>query len=180
MHNAHQGITLSPITKPDFPLLRTLAATIWRQHYAVIISAPQIDYMLAGRLGDENLRGYLWAADRWLELLRVAGSPVGYCGSELSLEHPTELKLGQLYVLEPHRGQGLGKRMLAHVETRACDLGRPTLVLQVNRQNTGAIAFYESAGFRIRREAVFDIGNGFVMDDYVMVKPLGTVGPSPV
>jgi GNAT superfamily N-acetyltransferase len=33
------------------------------------------------------------------------------------------MKLGQLYVLASHRGLGLGKFMLGHVESRARELG---------------------------------------------------------
>jgi ribosomal protein S18 acetylase RimI-like enzyme len=43
----------------------------------------------------------------------------------------------------------------------------------VNKRNPGAISFYKAAGFTIAREAVFDIGSGFVMDDYIMEKRLG-------
>jgi len=46
------------------------------------------------------------------------------------------------------------------------------LWLQVNKRNSGAIGFYEAAGFVRVREAVFDIGAGFVMDDYVRAKRL--------
>ena len=46
------------------------------------------------------------------------------------------------------------------------------LWLQVNKQNTGAVGFYTAAGFEVIREAVFEIGGGFVMDDYVMRKPV--------
>jgi ribosomal protein S18 acetylase RimI-like enzyme len=80
------------------------------------------------------------------------------------------LKIGQLYVLESHRGKGLGRFMLGYVESRARELGRHTLTLQVNKRNTGAIGFYRRAGFDVVREAVFDIGAGFVMDDFVMGK----------
>jgi ribosomal protein S18 acetylase RimI-like enzyme len=82
------------------------------------------------------------------------------------------MKLGQLYVLASHRGLGLGKFMLGHVEQRARDLGRYLLWLQVNKRNTGAVGFYTAAGFEVVREAVFEIGGGFVMDDYVMTKGL--------
>jgi ribosomal protein S18 acetylase RimI-like enzyme len=82
------------------------------------------------------------------------------------------MKLGQLYVLESYRGMGLGRFMLGHVEARARKLDRQMLWLQVNKKNAGAIAFYRSAGFEVVREAEFDIGSGFVMDDYVMAKPL--------
>ena len=80
------------------------------------------------------------------------------------------MKLGQLYVLASHRGLGLGKFMLGHVESRARELGCRSLWLQVNKRNTGAVGFYTAAGFEVVREAVFEIGGGFVMDDYVMAK----------
>ena len=168
-------VTLTPVVEPEFVVLRELAGTIWRQHYTGIVSHAQIDYMLAGRFSDEALREYIQAADRWLELLRVSGTPVGYCGYELTAMGSDEgvsadMKLGQLYVLESHRGMGLGRFMLGHIEERARDLSRHSLWLQVNKKNAGAIAFYRSAGFEVVREAVFDIGGGFVMDDYLMVK----------
>ena len=167
--------TLAPVTEPEFPVLRELADTIWRQHYAGIISAAQIDYMLAGRFSDEALREHVRAADRWLELLRVSGTPVGYCGYELASidgkeRAAADMKLGQLYVLDSHRGMGLGRFMLGHIEGRARDLGRRLLWLQVNKRNTGAVGFYRAAGFEVIRDAVFEIGGGFVMDDYVMAK----------
>ena len=168
-------VTLTPVADADFSVLRELAGTIWRQHYAGLITTAQIDYMLADRFSDEALREHIQAADRWLELLRVSGTPVGYCGYELADMDRDEgvsaaMKLGQLYVLESYRGVGLGRFMLGHVEQRARALGRHSLWLQVNKKNAGAIAFYRSAGFEVVREAVFEIGDGFVMDDYLMVK----------
>jgi len=172
----NKDATLNAVTKHDYVDLRALADTIWRKHYAAIISVAQIDFMLSGRFSDEALREYAHAADRWLVLLRVSGTPVGYCGYELADEYGDEkvaaMKLGQLYVLESHRGRSLGRFMLRHVESRAGDLGRRVLFLQVNKQNRGAIGFYAAAGFTIACEAVFDIGSGFVMDDYVMEKRL--------
>jgi ribosomal protein S18 acetylase RimI-like enzyme len=169
------AVTLTPVTEPDFAVLHQLAVTIWRQHYAAIISAGQIDYMLAGRFSDDALREHVQAADRWLELLRVGEKPVGYCGYELAGmdgrgSAAADVKLGQLYLLESHRGMGLGWHMLRHVEARARELGRRAIWLQVNKKNAAAMAFYRSAGFEVIREAVFEIGGGFVMDDYVMAR----------
>jgi ribosomal protein S18 acetylase RimI-like enzyme len=172
---SRSGVSLTPVTEADFPTLRELAGTIWRQHYAGIVSHAQIDYMLAARFSDEGLREHIQAADRWLELLCVSDQPVGYCGYELANvpgdeSRPVAMKLGQLYVLESHRGMGLGKLMLTHVEGVARDLEKSPLWLQVNKKNTVALGFYRAMGFEVAREAVFDIGDGFVMDDYVMVK----------
>lgn len=170
-------ITLVPISRPDFTVVRQLAATIWRKHYVGIVSAAQIDCMLAARLCDDALWEHVGAADRWLELLCLSGAPVGYCSYELGWIDPDEgrraaMKVGQLYLLESQRGLGLGRFMLRHIEERARELGRQTLWLQVNKRNTGAARFYEAAEFKVVREATFDIGGGFVMDDYVMAKPV--------
>lgn len=162
---------LDPVAEADFETLARLGETIWRSHYASIISMAQIDYMLSGRYTPDQLRAYLDADDRWLELLRLDGRPVGYCSYALSAT-PGEMKLEQLYLQEECRGKGLGGLMLRHVEARARERGCRVLMLTVNKQNAGSIAVYRKSGFRVREEAVFDIGNGFVMDDYVMQKLL--------
>jgi len=43
--------------------------------------------------------------------------------------------------------------------------------LNVNRFNN-ARWFYEKIGFRVVRDEVIDIGQGFVMDDHVMELPI--------
>ena len=162
---------LDPLTDADFATVAALGETIWRGHYIGMISAEQVDYMLKGRYTPEKLRAYLGAADRWLRILRVDGRPVGYCSYALG-PTPTELKLEQLYLLAELKGQGLGGLMLRNVEAEARRLGCRSLWLTVNKGNAASIAIYRKAGFTVREEAVFDIGNGFVMDDYVMEKRL--------
>lgn len=166
---------LDAVTAADFETLARLAEAIWRAHYTRIIGSAQIDYMLAGRYTPGKLRLYLNADDRWLLLLRTdspTGSrAIGYCSYALT-DNPGEMKLEQLYLLPELHGQGLGKLMLRHVEEQASARGRSTLMLQTNKRNDIAIAFYRKAGFTVREEAVFDIGGGFVMDDYLMEKVL--------
>jgi ribosomal protein S18 acetylase RimI-like enzyme len=164
-------VRIAPMTEADFPTVARLGETIWRGHYSKIISMAQIEYMLAGRYVPEKLRVYLNAKDRWLDLLRLDGEPVGYCSYSLT-GIPGEIKLEQLYLLAEHKGKGLGGRMLRHVETEARKRDCRRLMLTVNKYNTDSIAIYEKFGFDVEEEAVFDIGNGYVMDDYVMVKAL--------
>lgn len=165
------GVSLDALTEADFETLARLAEEIWRAHYSRMISPAQIDYMLEGRYTPERLRGYLHSDQRWLWLLRVDGVPAGYCSCALG-EAPDGMKLEQLYLRAAHTGRGLGGRMLRHVEAQARAHGRGTLYLTVNKGNADAIAMYRASGFTVREEAVFDIGNGYVMDDYVMAKPL--------
>lgn len=42
-----------------------------------------------------------------------------------------------------------------------------SLLLNVNKYNTGAIDFYEYLGFVNIKSEIIDIGNGYVMDDFV-------------
>jgi GNAT superfamily N-acetyltransferase len=162
---------LDPLTPDDFATIASLGERIWRQHYATMISLAQIDYMLAGRYTPERLAAYVGADDRWMCVARDDdGAPIGYLSyGKLG---DGAMKLEQLYLLAERRGGGLGGRMIAHVEDHARALGCPRLVLTVNKQNRGSIAVYERRGFAIRESAVFDIGGGYVMDDYVMEKRL--------
>ncbi|HJV89711.1 MAG TPA: GNAT family N-acetyltransferase [Holophagaceae bacterium] len=163
--------TLDPLTASDFPLVAQLADRIWRSHYATIVPLAQIDYMLAGRYTPERLATYLDSGQRWMHVLRTGNEAVGYCSHALA-EQPGEMKLEQLYLLPGLHGRGLGGYMLDRVEAHARSLGCTSLMLQVNKGNTSSIAVYRKRGFNVREAAVFDIGNGFVMDDYVMAKAL--------
>jgi ribosomal protein S18 acetylase RimI-like enzyme len=160
---------LEPLTEADFETVARLGETIWRDHYIGMITAEQVEYMLKGRYTPEKLRVYAGAQDRWLSLLRQDGRPVGYCSWSIG-PTPSEMKLEQLYLLAEMKGQGLGGLMLRHVEDEARAKGCASVWLTVNKGNTGSIAVYKKAGYAVREEAVFDIGNGFVMDDYVMEK----------
>lgn len=162
-------ITLDPLTDRDFDTVARLADTIWRGHYGTMISMAQIDYMLDGRYTAENLGRYIDSDARWMRVLRVDGQAAGYCSWSLG-EREDEVKMEQLYLLAEHKGKGLGGLMLRTIEEACRALGRPVLYLTVNKGNLDSIAVYLRSGFAVREEVVFDIGNGYVMDDYVMVK----------
>jgi GNAT superfamily N-acetyltransferase len=165
-------VCIDPVGEADFPVIAQLGDTIWRQTYPGMISTAQIDYMLAGRFAPERLRQYLGAADRGLYLVRLAGEPVGYF-SYAATAHAGQMKLEQLYLLAKCRGQGLGGRMMRVVEEQARAQACRVLCLTVNKGNAHAIAVYRKAGFAVRESVVCDVGNGYVMDDYVMEKVLG-------
>ena len=164
-------IALVPLTEADFTELAKLAAEIWHQHYADIVSPEQLDYMLGGRYTPEQLRLYLPEQESWLRLLKLEGEVIGYCSYALTPK-PRELKLEQLYLRVDYKGLGLGGRMLRHVEAAARVRGCATLMLTVNKKNLESIAIYRKFGFVVRESATFPIGRGFVMDDFVMEKRL--------
>jgi len=82
------------------------------------------------------------------------------------------MKLDKLYVLPQHQRGGVGRALIDHVLQRARERGYTAITLNVNRGNAAAIAAYECCGFAIRERGDFPIGEGFVMEDYVMVRNL--------
>ena len=156
------------MTSADAEAIAELAAEIWRTHYNDIISAAQIEYMLAQRympalIRDELARGVLW------DKLHIAGRVVSY-SSYFPVGEGREMKLDKLYVHPSQQRRGYGGLLIARALGAAHQAGCKALVLAVNKANAPAIAAYTKYGFHIRESVVQDIGGGYVMDDYFMVK----------
>jgi diamine N-acetyltransferase len=147
----------------------TLARIVWQATYPPLISQAQIDAMLDDRYAAARIRSQLddpqhgwWIAQRQQDL-------VGFAHAALD---GTAGKLDKLYVHPDAQRQGIGARLVQTIEGWMRPQQVHRLWLQVNRGNAQAIAAYRKYGFHIVESRVFDVGNGFVMDDYVMEKPL--------
>lgn len=150
----------------EFQTIEKLADTIWREHYIPIVGKPQIDYMLAKfqsciAMKEQVANGYEYYIAFYKEL------PIGYLSIKQEFKH---LFLSKIYVLSAYRGKGIGKTMINFSEDKAKTYNLNKIRLTVNRYNTNSIKTYEKMGFKNKRELVQDIGHGFVMDDYEMVK----------
>jgi ribosomal protein S18 acetylase RimI-like enzyme len=152
----------------DIPLLRALAQRIWRACYPAIISVEQIEFMLEWMYSEDQIRGEMERGVVWEVVELGDDGPIGFISYQL--EPDARVKLNKIYVLPEHQRKGIGARLLSHVMERARKLGGTAVWMQVNKKNHGAVAAYQKAGFAIYEEAVFDIGRGFVMDDYLMAK----------
>ncbi|GAB3248046.1 GNAT family N-acetyltransferase [Chitinimonas naiadis] len=167
---SHASYLIRPATAADISVIIRLAHEIWHAHYPGIVSIEQIDYMLGQRYNEATLLEQLSGAEQWLDLALLDDRPVGF--TQYLRIAPGTIKLDKLYLLPELHGQGFGSRMLDHVEHRARELAGKQLTLAVNKQNEKAIAAYLRNGFSIADSTQVDIGQGFIMDDYVMVKPL--------
>jgi ribosomal protein S18 acetylase RimI-like enzyme len=61
--------------------------------------------------------------------------------------------------------------MIDYITEAARKNNQEALLLNVNKNNI-AKNFYKKLGFNIVLDEVIDIGQGYVMDDYVMEKPI--------
>jgi GNAT superfamily N-acetyltransferase len=155
----------------DLGTVIALAHEIWHRHYPGIITAEQIDYMLARGYSRDALAPFATDPTRGLALAERDAQPLGFAAWYPPGE-PHRMKLDKLYVLPLAHGQGVGRALIEHVAHAARRAGCRTLTLNVNRKNTGSVRAYERCGFRIVKRGDFPIGNGFVMEDYIMERPL--------
>lgn len=152
--------------------LGALAGEIWRRHYPGIVDPAQIEYMLAERYRPGVIRDELGRDDVWWDVLEIDGVLKGFA-SCLLIDRPGPLKLDKLYVHPDVQRAGHGERLLRRVLDRGRELGCRQLILAVNKRNLDAITAYRKWGFTVEQAVVNDIGGGFVMDDYVMARPIG-------
>ena len=95
--------------------------------------------------------------------------PAGYCA--VKPDHTeNSLFLSKLYTAKKFRGNGLAKRFMEILEERCKIESFKYIRLTVNKRNTGSIEAYRKMGFNILQSIISDIGGGFFMDDYVLIK----------
>ncbi len=158
-------------TVKDLPRIKDLAETIWPVCYREIISSEQIRYMLDLIYSQDALEAQLEKGHRFIIVLE-GETPIGFASfSKKSKEESTIFRLHKLYVLTTLHTKGVGTFMLNYVCAESKKAGACLLELNVNKYNP-AKNFYDKKGFNISKEEVINIGNGYVMDDYVMVKQL--------
>ncbi|KJD35008.1 GNAT family acetyltransferase [Tamlana sedimentorum] len=155
-------------TKSDLFKIEALAKTIWESHYTPIIGEEQVAYMLKKYQSADAVKmqiesGYIYF------IINSANEPLGYLAIKPEQD---SLFLSKLYVLKRFRGKGFGKQAIAFVEEEALKMGLLNIRLTVNKYNRQSIKAYESIGFITTKKLLVEIGNGFVMDDYEMVKML--------
>lgn len=143
-----------------------LAEKIWHEFFPGIISEEQIDYMI------EKFQSYDAMKEQTLHqdycYFSVSDND-GICGYfAVKPEKDNRFFLSKIYLRSDKRGQGIASEMLNRVFSEALNSGKTSVYLTVNKHNEHAIAVYRKKGFEIIDSVVTDIGNGFVMDDYIM------------
>mgnify|MGYP000023520888 CR=1 FL=1 len=154
--------------KEDVKQVEELADEIWTKHYTPIIGSDQVRYML------ENFQSFEAIVKQMSEgmnyfLMDFQGKPVGYMASKPDDE---DLFLSKIYVLSGMRGKGIGGYAMNFLANMAREQGFRHMTLTVNKNNTDSIRAYQKMGFVNLGPLETDIGNGFIMDDYLMKKKL--------
>ena len=76
--------------------------------------------------------------------------------------------LSKLYIKKEFRHNGLGTKAFDFIKDYAIKNNFNKIQLTVNKYNENTINAYIKWGFKTIDSVVTDIGNNFVMDDYIM------------
>lgn len=75
-----------------------------------------------------------------------------------TIREPDHLLVENVAVAPSYQGRGLGRRLMAHAEALARELGFDTIRLYTNQRFTENIALYRRLGYRIDREEALPVG----------------------
>ena len=168
-------LLMNPVTRfkeatdpSDFARIAQMADIIWREHYTPIIGKAQVDYMLE-KFQSAHAISRQVSEKMFYAIIRNEDLPIGYLAIQ---KNGPELFLSKIYLLSEYRGQGHGKAAMEFIADKAQEYNCDRIALTVNKNNHRSIQAYSKMGFENTGALVTDIGGGFVMDDYRMVRVL--------
>jgi len=146
----------------DIKELAQLASKIWHEYWPVILTPEQIDYMVEKFQSEHAIKEQITNENYTYYFIEEDDENVGYFGLSDKTDY---VFLSKLYIYRPYRHKGLGSKAFEKIKTLS--QGRK-IRLTVNKYNQNTISAYKKWGFEIVDSVVTDIGENFVMDDYIM------------
>ncbi|MDH2206892.1 MULTISPECIES: GNAT family N-acetyltransferase [Empedobacter] len=157
------------VNEKNIHLVQPLANEIWNECYKDLLSQDQINYMIDMMYNTDKVNEGIANGDVW-EILKIDNVPSGYL--HYKLDENNTVFLSKIYLKESNQTKGIGQLMLNRVVDYAREKGAKAVHLTVNKHNAKAIRFYEKNGFKNMESKTFDIGNGYIMDDYIYQKSI--------
>lgn len=156
-------IQLIPATTNDTSTISVLATTIWNDYYVPFIGQQQVDYMLKIMYSKESITEQIEIKNHRFYIIKNIDDAIGFISINKVAEN--EWFLNKFYILQNTATKGIGSRVFKQI---IAIIEPKKITLTVNRKNYKSINFYFKNGFKIKEVADFDIGGGFVMNDFVM------------
>lgn len=164
-------VLITEATIQDFDIIREIAHKTWPTTYGEILSTEQLEYMLDKMYSDETLIDNFKNKGHRFLLIKEKGTYLGFASYEHSYLNEKCTRLHKIYILPETQGRGLGKLLIHKLIILSKENNSNTISLNVNRFNK-AYAFYKKMGFEIIAEEDLDIGDGYLMEDFILEKKL--------
>lgn len=145
--------------------LCALAKEIWNEYSICFTTQEQIDYMLEKFQSEDVVKSQINFQNYRYYFMEEDGENFGYFAVQ---KQKGNLFLSKIYIRKDFRGKGYARKAFINaIVPLAKELELPKISLTVNKYNFSSILAYEKLGF-VRVDSVeADIGNGYVMDDYI-------------
>ena len=172
-------IAFTPVKTPDDrERLAALADEIWHEYWPALIGEAQTDYMVERFQSlaaiEQDMAGH--AYEYWFLQAEDDGRIVGYTGGHVEVQ-TNRFFISKIYLLAEERGRGFAKETVRFYEGLCRERNLEAMYLTVNKGNELGIRAYLGTGFRTIDAVETDIGNGFIMDDYIMEKRIEPLAP---
>ncbi len=154
-----------------------VAGQVWHLTYDPLLPPGQVDYMVEKFQSPHAVAEQMERERYQYHTLEEDGRVMGFVGFSPRYEGREEMFLSKVYLLPEARGRGGVRMAFELVEREARRLGLELVRLTVNKHNTHAADIYRHYGYVVTDSVTTDIGHGYVMDDYIMVKKLPPLTP---
>lgn len=160
------NIKFEPVKTPSqIKETADLAEKIWNEHFPKIIGQAQTEYMVEKFQSEKAITNQIKNDGYEYFIIRKNEMTSGYTAIQ---KQNDSLFLSKLYVRKENRGEHIATEAVSFLKEICRSNGFKKIWLTVNRNNLNTIEIYKHLGFVIARTQIADIGNGFVMDDYIM------------
>lgn len=154
----------------ELPEIAMIAEPIWHGHYTSIIGKEQVDYMLKNMYSKDALIKQNKEGQQFYFIIEN-DQKVGFIA--ISKKSEGQWFLHKFYIGMEHQNLHIGGKVIDEMTTLIKseeDSNKIEIRLTVNRLNYKSINFYFKHDFRIETVADFDIGDGYFMNDFIMIK----------
>ena len=160
-------------TSEDRTALATLADEIWHEYWPTLIGEDQTDYMVEQFQSLEAIERDMaeHAYEYWILRAADDGRVVGYTGGHVEPE-TNRFFISKIYLLAEERGHGFASQTIRFYEDLCRKRCLHAMYLTVNKHNDLGVRAYLGKGFVTIDSVETDIGRGFIMDDFIMEKPV--------
>lgn len=176
------SVKFLPVRECDQNLLADLAYEIWNEYWPQHIGQAQTDYMIKRFQSLEAIQEQMAhdAYEYWFVTVDEADSDspwtapdgrpiVGFTGGHVEPE-TNRFFISKIYLLAAERGKHYASKVVQFYVDLCETRGLRAMYLTVNKGNELGIRAYKGKGFTVIEEAETPIGEGFIMDDYIMEK----------
>ena len=159
------NLSFKEADKNELDKLADLASRIWHEFFPIILSDEQIDYMVEKFQSKNAMHSQVEHENYKYYFIIINNEISGYFGISFKDDY---LFLSKLYLKKEFRHKGFGSKAFEKIKSIAKENNYKKIVLTVNKYNSNTIKAYLKYGFKNVSSEETDIGNGFIMDDYIM------------